>query len=405
MTQDSMETRSTSRVAKGSASGNAQRYLQAARDLVPLIESEADGMERDRRISPAVVNGLRDADLFWMVVPEPVGGGGLRVVEGLRVIEEIAAADGSTGWCLHAVASGTGIQAGFMPEKGVQRFFGGAQKQITCGSAAPIGRGTVVSGGIRVSGRWPFGTASDFADYVGCGVTMYDDNGDVMKNADGIPDMRFAFAPREQFEFDTNWNSSGLVGTGSVDYWANDVFVPDELVQSLTPKVPNRPEAMYHLGLAGLSASGHNAVALGMARRALHEVATITSGKSRVGYPVPVGDYAVFQSEFSKHEAEYQAARAYAFGTVDDAQNLAEREGAITPELSARLLQSASWTHKVAERVVSFARLWSGTQAFREPSRMGRVARDMSVATQHLIVDDINFVNTAPELLALWKAL
>jgi alkylation response protein AidB-like acyl-CoA dehydrogenase len=406
MSESSIEGKNATRIADDAAvSENGLRYLQAARDLVPLIEAEADAMERERRISSKVVEGMRDAGLFWMMVPEAAGGGGLRVTEGFRVIQEIAAADGSTGWCLHAVASGSAIQSGLLPAPGTEFFFGGDTKQVTCGAAIPIGRGTVEDGGIRISGRWPFGTASDFSDYVGGGVTMYDENGDVMLTADGIPDMRFAFAPRDQITFYGNWNSSGLVGTGSVDYSMEDVFVSNDLIVPLSPTPPVRSEPMFQLGLAPLSATGHNAVVLGIARRALHEVATITADKVRVGYPVPVGDYAVFQSDFAKHEAEYQAARAYALSAVDSALDFAEREGSVTSEHASRILQSASWSHKVADRVVAFARLWSGTQAFREPSRVGRAARDIGVATQHLIIDDINFVNAAPDLLASWKTL
>jgi alkylation response protein AidB-like acyl-CoA dehydrogenase len=386
-------------------SENGLRYLEAARSLIPLIEAEADEMERDRKISPKVIEALKDAGLIWMLVPEAAGGGGLRVVEAMKVVEQIASADGSTGWCLHAFAFGAGIQAGMLPEAGTKRLFGGVQRQITCGAAAPIGRGTIVDGGIRVTGRWPFGSGSDYADFIGCGVTMYDDEGNIRMVGEGVPDMRFAFAPRDQIQFHGNWNVSGLVGTGSVDYSASDLFVADELIVPLTGAAPVRSEPMYQIGLAGLAATAHNSVILGMMRGALREVAKLTAEKSRQGYPVPVGDYPVFQYEFAKYEAEYQSARAYALGTLDAAEQYAEREGRLSPELTARVQQSANWSHKVAERVVNFARLWSGTQAFREPSRLGRVFRDVSVATQHIQVDDINLVNSAPDLLAAWRAL
>jgi alkylation response protein AidB-like acyl-CoA dehydrogenase len=181
--------------------------------------------------------------------------------------------------------------------------------------------------------------------------------------ADGVPDMRFAFAPRDQIQFHGNWNVSGLVGTGSVDYLAGDLFVPEELIVPLTGAAPVRSEPMYHMGLAGLAATARNAVVLGMMRGALREVAQLTAGKTRQGYLVPVSDYPVFQYEFAQHEAEYQAARAYALSIVETAQQFAEREGSLSLELVARVQQSANWSHKVAGRVVNFARLWSGSQA------------------------------------------
>jgi alkylation response protein AidB-like acyl-CoA dehydrogenase len=261
-----------------------------------------------------------------------------------------------------------------------------------------------VDGGIRVTGRWPFGSGSQFADYIGGGVRMVDDQGTPLTNADGTPDTRFAFAPRDQVTLEGGWDSFGLVGTSSQDYSMTDLFIPDELMHSTSAPVRVREESNYKMGLWALSSAGHNAMALGLARSALREVATITESKKRMGYPVPVGEYPVFQAEFGRHDAEYQAARSYALGIVEAAQDFAEREGQLSAELNARVLQSGVWSTKVAERVVRFAHLWSGSQSFQAGSRMGRIFLDAAVATQHVQVDDIGFVGTAPDLLASWTA-
>jgi alkylation response protein AidB-like acyl-CoA dehydrogenase len=389
---------------RASESRNAARYLQAARDLVPLIEAEAEQMHVERKVSPKIVAAFQDAELFWMAAPEALGGGGLRVAEAMRVVETVAAADGSTGWCLMALNGSVMIQSGFLPAAGASLLYGGKHKQVTAGNAGALGRARVVDGGIRVTGRWPFGSGSQFADYIGGGVMMVDDDGAPLTTADGSPDTRFAFAPTDQVTLEGGWDSFGLVGTSSQNYSMTDVFVPDELIQSTAAPTAVRDESNYKVGVWALSSAGHNALALGLARSALQEVARLTENKKRMGYPVPVGEYPVFQAEFAKHDAEYQAARAYALGIMETAQDFAEHEGQLTPELNSRVLQSAVWSTKAAERVVRFAHLWSGSQSFQRGSRMGRIFLDMAVATQHVQVDDIGFVGNAPTLLASWTA-
>ena len=391
------------KVAKGSAvSPNAARYLKAARDLVPLIEAEAEQMYAERRVSPKIVDAFRDAGLFWMAAPEALGGGGLRAAETMRIVETVAAADGSTGWCLMALNGSVMIQSGFLPAAGASLLYGGERKQVTAGNAGPLGRATIVDGGIRVTGRWPFGSGSQFADYIGGGVMMVDDQGTPLKTADGAPDTRFAFAPRDQVTLEGGWDSFGLVGSSSQDYSMTDLFIPDELIQSTSAPTPVRDEPIYKMGMWALASAGHNALALGLARSALREDARLTENKKRMGYPVSVGEYPVFLAEFAKHDADYQAARAYSLGIMDAAQDFAEHEGHLTPELNSRALQAAVWSTKVAERVVRFAHLWSGSQSFQKGSRMGRIFLDMAIATQHVQVDDIGFVNNAPALLASW---
>jgi alkylation response protein AidB-like acyl-CoA dehydrogenase len=381
-------------------------YLDRAKALTPLIQSEAAEIERSRSVTPKVIEALRDAGLLWIMVPEDLGGAGLGVADCLEISEQIAAADGSTGWVFQAYVWAAGIQAGFLPESGARRLFAGHRPEILCGAFAPTGRGTLVDGGLRVTGRWQFGSGSEHATYVGAGVMVYDEAGELRLNEDGSPDTRFVWVPRDQVTLEGNWDVSGLVGTDSQDYSVTDAFVPDDLWMSTAAgAMPVRSEGWYSMGLMGIAVAGHASIALGLMRRALHEVALNTAGKQRLGYTSPIDEFPVFQFEFAKHEADYQGARAYTLEAFREAEEMADREGAVTPEMASRVRQAATWSHHVSERVVNFARVWSGTRAFREPSLVGRAVRDISVATQHVMVDNVSLVGAAPALIESWKTL
>lgn len=378
-------------------------FVERARALGPLIESEAEESERLGRMTPKVFDALRASGLYWMGAPTALGGGGARASEFHRVLEEIAAADASIGWAFMASANATIVFTGYLPEKACLALFGGPEKAIIAGMAQPSMRLRRVEGGGVLNGRGQFASGCDYATWIAGGFLEVDEHGDPVLGANGEPEPLWGVIPRSNVDLLGNWDVTGLRATGSQDYAVKDHFLTDDYMASTYSLEPVRSEGIFKLGMVALSVGGHAGVALGLCRRALHEVARITEGKVRGGYPTTVDRYPVFQFEFAKVEAEYQAARAYLHRAFDDAQDYCEINGLITPELLARCRQASTWCHHVAERVMYFARLWSGTQSFRNPSTLGRAVRDEAVLTQHLLIDNITLVDAAGPLLEKWR--
>ncbi|MFZ2177653.1 MAG: acyl-CoA dehydrogenase family protein, partial [Rhodococcus sp. (in: high G+C Gram-positive bacteria)] len=288
-------------------------YVARAKSIAHIIEREADAIERDTTITEPVYEALAEAELFWMLVPKELGGGGCGIVEALQVIEEIARADGSTGWALMANAFSTGVAVGFMNDEGAREMFVGPERGITAGMIMPTGKAVKVEGGYRVTGRYQFASGSAHATWIGAGFVVHDDDGNPVVAAAGTRDCRVGFLPRAEVEFLGNWNVMGMVGTGSYDYTVQDRFIPDQFTMETFSTIPVRPEPVYRLGLLGIGVGGHAPVALGLAKRALEEIVRIVSGKARPGYATVVGDSDLFRREFSKYEAMYQATRAYVY--------------------------------------------------------------------------------------------
>lgn len=373
--------------------------LSQAKAIAPLIESEADTIERESTITRPVVDALIEARLFWLMVPESYGGLGLGMVDSLKVIEEISRADGSTGWALMANAFSTGIAVGYFSEEGAREIFDQPTPGITAGMILPTGKATRVEGGYRVTGRYQFASGSAHASWIGAGFVVHGDDGEPLLSETGDPVCRVAFVPREKVEFLGNWHVMGMVGTGSYDYAVTDVFVPEKHTMDTFSTTPVRPEPLYKLGLLGIGVGGHSGVALGLATRALQEIVTISSGKVRPGYDTFVGDSVLFRREFAKYEALLQAARAYVYDIHGEAEDTAARGEEITAEQRARMRQVTTWVQEVASDVVGFAHRWGGSQSIRNPSALGRCTRDAAVATQHLLVDPMTLVDAAQDIL------
>ena len=389
----------TQTLSRPDAIGEGESYIAAARGLAPLIDAEADSMESNRAISKPVVEGLAEKGIFWLLVPSEWGGAGLGIVDSLKVIEELSRSDGSTGWAVMANAFSTGVAAGYLEEAGGRELFAGDDKGITAGMILPTGKGVRVEGGYRVNGTYGFASGSGHASWIGAGFVVHDDEGNPQFSADGQPVCRVAFIPRSEIEFLGGWNVMGMVATGSDNYTVTDVFVPEAHAMDTFSTVPTRGESVYKLGLLGIGVGGHGPVALGIAQRALEEIAVIAGAKTRPGYPSVIGDSDMFRRDFATNEALLQAARRYVYDAHADAE-AAAAAGELNDEQRARLRQVTTWVQSVAQDVVTFAYNWGGSASIRNPSVLGRCMRDISVGAQHMLVEPMTLVEAAGPILA-----
>jgi len=389
----------------GARVAGAGAHVARAAALGPLIEAEADEAERTEDVTPNVVEALKDANLFWMMVSERFGGGGVRIPEFIEVIEEVARADGSTGWVLMILALGNRNASLFLPA--AEELYGGPEKAILGGFSFPIGTGRFADGGIIVSApRVPFASGSTYATHLSLAVHMVDEGGEPLRTDDGAPVVRTAYLPKEGLRILGGWDVTGLVATGSRDYEVPEQFAPDRM---LMPNMfwvdPDAPIIGEHLDRSASGGAGHAGVALGLMKRALQEVARITTGKRRQGYPTTVDEYPLFRGEFARHEAMYQSARRYVLDVYSEADEAARTRGEVSAELTARMRQATTYAHEVGQAVVGFADLWGSTQAYKQPSALGRCIRDFAVAKNHLYVAPISQVDAAPAILRSWRAV
>ena len=80
-------------------------------------------------------------------MPEAEGGLGADIRTALRVIEEVARADGSTGWCLAMAVNTFRQSAQFAPEVRREMFYSDPVG-VSAGSANPRGRAVAVFRGL-----------------------------------------------------------------------------------------------------------------------------------------------------------------------------------------------------------------------------------------------------------------
>lgn len=355
----------------------------AARAIAPLATEHAAAAERERRLSPPVVDALADAGLFRMLVPASLGGGEVAPADLVDAVAQLARGDGAAGWCV-AVAATSGALAAYLPAERAREVYA-PPARCWGGVFAPKGRAVVDGDALRVTGRWPFASGIDHCDWL-MGGCVVEEDGRPRALQSGRPDVRLALFPASAVERLDTWNVAGLRGTGSHDMAVADLAVPADRSASLFADPPRESGALYAFPVFGLLALAIGAVGLGIARGAVEDLLELAGVKTPSMGTRTLAAREDTQARVARAEARLRAARALVDEAVGQAWEEARAGGTVTVERRAGLRLAASQAMAESAAVVDEMYGLAGGSAIYETGALQRRFRDVHVATQHMLV-------------------
>jgi alkylation response protein AidB-like acyl-CoA dehydrogenase len=345
--------------------------LSAARALAPLAAKHAEESELDRRLAQPVVDGLRDAGLFRLCIPKAFDGLAAHPADLVRCIEAVSAGDGSAGWCL-MVGATAGAVAHWMAPEVAQRVFG-SPSAVAAGVFAPRGEARRADGGVRLTGRWPWGSGCQHSTVLMGGVTVR-----------GAHHM--AVLPASDVQILDTWRAAGLRGTGSHDLVVEDRFVPDaRLAPVLGPPVATTNLARFPF--FSLLAVGVSAVALGIGRNAVDEFVELAMAKVPSSSSRPLARRTAVQADVARADALLQAGRILVDASINDAWATIQQGRHISIDQRAQVRLAATMATQWAAQAVDLVHdAAGGTAVLEDAGAIPRCFRDVHVVTQHLMV-------------------
>ncbi len=364
--------------------------LGAARALYGEIAARGDEIESGRRLPEDLARRFARAGIFSVCVPARYGGGELAAADVVRVIEEIARADGAAGWCV-MIGATTGMLAASLSDDWAREIYGRDPSVVTGGVTAPNGIARPVDGGHRVTGRWSFGSGCQHSDWLVGGTRMGEGE---------APETRLMFFAREDVRIHDTWFASGLRGSGSHDFEVADAFVPEGRSVVLGGR-PRETGPLYQFPTLALLALGVCGVGLGIARRALDEFVALAGGKVPTGSARTLANRPVVQRQVGEAEAALRSARAFVFESIASAWAIAceGRPLPAEPRVELRLAAAnAAWR---AAQAVDWVYHAGGGTAVYTSSPLQRCFRDVHVATQHIMVAQPIFEVVGRSMLGL----
>jgi len=268
--------------AAGEATADDSPVLHAAIGLREQIRAASDEIERGRRIPPGIARAMKDAGVFGVAMPRVWGGPELDPLTQFRVIEALAIADGSVGWCA-MIGSDGGYVTAFLDQDVARTMY--PDFLVATGAAATTtGQARRVPGGYRVSGRFPFVSGCHHCEWAWLGCLVIED-GAPQVNDNGVPATRQCFVRLSQCEIMDTWHTTGLRGTGSNDVVVRDEFVPEERTFSFQdPQLIKRPGELYAFPFLFMAKAA--APALGIARHAIDTLVEAAARKPARRYTV-----------------------------------------------------------------------------------------------------------------------
>lgn len=369
---------------------DAAEVLAAAERLAQAITARAPEVEAARRIPRDLLDQLLWAGCFRILVPRSHGGVGADLATGMRLNETLARADGSVGWTVMIGAAAWGDLAA-LPRPTFDALFSSGPDILAAGAFNPTGRIAADDGGYRVTGRWGFASGCEHANWLFANS--------VEGVVDGVPQLRVAVFTPDQVTIEDTWNVSGLCGTGSHHFRADDVVVPAD--RTFRPLVdhPTIDEPIVRIPPPSLIPLLISSVALGIARGALDDIVSLAAEKVPMLAPAPLATDAVFHVDLATADTELRAARALVYELTEEVWAAALAADDLSMDLRARVRAGGVWCAARAAAVVDSAYRSGGGTSLYADSPLQRRLRDIHALTQHFLVRR-NTLATAGAILA-----
>jgi len=364
--------------------------IDIAKSMVPLIQSSLDHIDSERQLPPELASAMAQKHLFGLYVPKELGGPETDPITAFRVVEEIAQADGSAGWC---VFNGTAVSSAVarLSPQAAKEIFGDPPLVLGSGSARSGGTAKRTEGGYLVTGRWNFLSGIDHSVALFLACRVIDDNGPVMTD-DGAPLTRTVVVPVASGKVLNTWTTLGMKGTASNDAEFFEVFVPaDHTYTRGDPAHYDGPLYTPPQSAIVLSWTLSAANTLGMARGAMNTFMALASDAASTDSAILLQDRPHIKVVVGECEAMIESARGY---VLDAVESMWEAQVKQKSELAERSMRARlAITHAIRQSIEVVDKLFNaaGTNAIHHAVGLERFFRDLHVHGQHISGLSLNF--------------
>jgi alkylation response protein AidB-like acyl-CoA dehydrogenase len=371
-------------VATSAELAGDRAVIARAEAIRSAVAAASDEIEEGRRLPPALLDILHDAQLFRLLLPKSSNGIETDPVTFFHVIETIAQADASTAWCL-SQAGGCAMSAAYLDLPVARSIFGDDPRAVLAWGPGPRVRAVECDGGYRVSGVWAFASGGRHATWLGAHCPIFRPDGTPRLEDNGQQTERTMLVRSKDVEWTDIWNTVGLRGTASDQFALKDFFVrADHSITREFERECRENGPLYRMGNGTCYQVGFAGVACGIARGALDCFLDLARNKVPRGAKSPIKDNAVVQSDLAQAEVNLRAARGFVLQTMAEIWKHLCAGSMITVAQRITVRMAATNAIHKAREAVDFAYNAAGATAIFDTHPLERRFRDIHTVTQQL---------------------
>jgi alkylation response protein AidB-like acyl-CoA dehydrogenase len=349
---------------------------------VDIIRDSVAKAEKEGKITKAQLNVIHEQKWFKMLIPSAPGGLQTPIPDALKLIENIAIADGSVGWMVAHTAL-AGWLSGFVNAAAAKELFSGDKIGIA-GSSATGGTAEKTKSGYTVSGLWPQAAGSGDATAF-TGVCVVTQNGAPVKDETNKPlILGCLFLKSEVFILQT-WSAMGLVATAANDFEVKNLKIPETRTFKINADSAVVNARLYQFPLLQLTEAALAASISGMAFHFIDCYENLIADlKSDSG--TSLNDDIMVQDIFEKQTLKFSDARTKLFYAVELAWQACVNQQQIKDTILYKVSAAAQDLTKKARECVDALYPLCGMQAVDKNSEINRVWRDLHTASHESLL-------------------
>ncbi len=359
----------------------AEKLISELHRIGKEAERQNKDILKDRCLPDELILDLKKSGAFKLWIAAEYGGLQASVADLSQAVQILAQYNGSIAWIL-GVTGTAALGSGYL-EKDFAREIFGDPLALTGGWAAPVGKAKKEKNGIKVSGKWSWGSGIRHCSHIVAGAMLIDDNNEK-------PRSILVYLKPEDVQFIDNWNVLGLNGTNSIDYAVENAFVPNGNWMFFPVVKPKIDAALYRFSFLGALASGVASVALGLAKRAIDEIIILATEKVPSGGRKTLGERAVIQEKVALMKAKYLSCKSFLENAIEkNWSNAAGRIDDISTKSELRL--ATTFTVSECCEIVSQAYKIGGGSSIWDGVKLQELLKDIHVVSQHGMVSSNNY--------------
>lgn len=347
-----------------------------------LLQNAARG-ETERTIPAESFDALVETGAFRLTVPKRFGGYSGNSRDIVAVSRAIGRGDGSAAWVAGILTSGAWV-ASLMSLQSQEELWGESPDTLISIVLAPSSTSTKVDGGFRVTGKWRYGTGSNHSHWTLLGFPMVDEQGNVVDNG-------LALIPNSDLTVEQSWFVAGMKATGSNTQVADDVFVPEHRIISVTEAVEGtypgsdvNPETAYQTVFVPSLFIQLVGPHLGMGRAVLDK-AVSDAAKKAIAYTTyeRQADAVSFQLAVARATMLLETAEAFAYSISDRIYEGGEQGEYFPYPERIHMRAQAGYAVDCVTQAIDILLTAHGSAAFADSNLIQRFWRDQATAARH----------------------